>query len=40
MTVQEILAPLFVLVALAALIAGVALLVPPGAHLGVPSARS
>jgi hypothetical protein len=31
---------LFVLVALAALIAGVALLVPPGAHLGVPSARS
>ena len=31
---------LFVLVALAALIAGVALLVPPGAHLGVLSARS
>jgi len=31
---------LFVLVALAALIAGVALLVPPGAHLGVPSALS
>jgi hypothetical protein len=31
---------LFVLVALAALIAGVALLVPPGAPFGVPSARS
>ena len=31
---------LFMLVALAALIAGAALLVPPGAHLGLPSAGS
>jgi hypothetical protein len=31
---------LFVLVALAALVAGAALLVPPGWHLGLPSARS
>jgi len=31
---------LFMLVALAALIAGAALLVPPGWHLGLPSARS